>query len=238
MSGTDHHYDETKEEFSSLEEVSDMLTERAEAEWIATVPWDKGPVFKPHVDGMVERLLEEKKVVEFFDPTPPYAGEELFSAQSLLVSKGGIQIRFDVEEINEELIRYLALHPEKMRDLPSRKFEELVAELFKDKGYDVELTPKTKDGGFDIRAFNRSDTGRLLTLVECKRYSEQNKVEVAIVRALHGVVQSEKASCGIIATTSTFTRGAKAFREKHEYQMHLADFSILENWLRSFKTKP
>jgi restriction system protein len=187
---------------------------------------------------MVERLLEEKKVVEFFDPTPPYAGEELFSAQSLLVSKGGIQIRFDVEEINEELIRYLALHPEKMRDLPSRKFEELVAELFKDKGYDVELTPKTKDGGFDIRAFNRSDTGRLLTLVECKRYSEQNKVEVAIVRALHGVVQSEKASCGIIATTSTFTRGAKAFREKHEYQMHLADFSILENWLRSFKTKP
>jgi hypothetical protein len=237
MSGTDHRYNETKEEFGSLEEVRDMLTDKAEAEWINTVPWDKGPVFEPNVDGMVERLLEEKKIIEFFEPTPPYAGEELFSAQNLLVSKGGVKIQLDVEEINDELIRYLALHPEKMRELSPRKFEELIAELYRSKGYDVELTPKTKDGGFDLRAFYRSDTGRLLTLVECKRYSTQNKVEVEIVRALHGVVQSEKATCGMIATTSTFTRGAKAFREKHEYQMHLADFAILQNWLKCFKIK-
>jgi hypothetical protein len=35
----------------------------------------------------------------------------------------------------------LAKHPEKMQDLTPRKFEELVAALFRAKGYDVELTP-------------------------------------------------------------------------------------------------
>ena len=197
-----HRFNETKEEFSSLDEIRDMLTEKAEAEWINTVPWDKGPVFEPNVEGMVERLLEEKKIVDFFDPKLPYAGEELFTAEQLLVPRGGFVARVDVEEINDELFRYFATHPERMRDMPPRKFEEFVAELFKAKGYDVELTPKTKDGGFDIRAFSRSDTGSLLTLIECKRYAEQQKVQVGIVRELYGVVDDQRATCGIIAKHS------------------------------------
>jgi hypothetical protein len=238
MSGTDHRFNDVREEFTSLEEVQRMLTEKAEAEWINTVPWDKGPVFEPNVEGMVERLLEEKKIFEFFYPKPPYTGEELFSAKQLLIPAASMVARIDLENINDELFRYFAAHPERMRDMPPRKFEELMAELFKAKGYDVELTPKTKDGGFDIRAYTRSDIGSLLTLIECKRYGEEQKVQVGVVRELHGVVDDQRANRGIIATTSTFTRGAKAFRDKHEYRMHLMDITNIQDWLKTLKVRP
>ena len=82
----------------------------------------------------------------------------------------GLILRIDLTEINDELIKYLAQHPEKMHDMAPRKFEELVAAIFRAKGYTVELTPATRDGGFDVRAFHRNDIGLFLTLIECKRY--------------------------------------------------------------------
>jgi restriction system protein len=119
-----------------------------------------------------------------------------------------------------------------MRDLAPRRFEELVAELFRDKGYDVELTPPSKDGGIDIIAVSRSDVGSAMTLIECKRYAESNRVGVDIVRGLYGVVEEQKASRGQIVTTSYFTKGAKAFRDKVPYRLGLADFDLLSAFLR------
>lgn len=47
----------------------------------------------------------------------------------------------------------------------ANKFEELVAELFKSKGYDVQLTPRTRDGGvktgFDFSFTNQVVQGNL-----------------------------------------------------------------------------
>lgn len=96
-----------------------------------------------------------------------------------------------------------------MTRLTPRKFEELVAELFRGKGYDIELTPPTADGGFDIRAVHRQAVGTAMVLIECKRYS-QKKAGLGVVRGLYGVVESERATRGIIATTSVFTRGRSA----------------------------
>ncbi|MEI8136769.1 MAG: hypothetical protein WCH21_05515, partial [Bacteroidota bacterium] len=50
------------------------------------------------------------------------------------------QLQIDLNEINDELIAYLAKHPEFLRQLHHRKFEELIAEIFRNKGYDVTLT--------------------------------------------------------------------------------------------------
>ena len=122
-----------------------------------------------------------------------------------------------------------------MRDLAPRQFEELIAELFKDKGYDVEVTPRTRDGGLDIRAIQRSDIGTFLTLVECKRYASTKPISVDIVRALYGVTESEHATMGIIATTSYFTGPAKSFQDKNKYRLHLADFEKLKTWLNAYK---
>ena len=238
LSGEDHRFNRTLEEFTRIEDLQRKLVDKAEAEWINYVPYDKWPVFEPNVEAMVQDLLERSKIVEFFDPPAvPLDGDELFSAKDFVVPAGGILLRIDLEKINEELIRYLASHPEAMREMHPRKFEELVAELFRHKGYEVELTPPTRDGGFDIRAYYRSDTGTFLTLIECKRYGAHKPVSVDIVRGLYGVVTNARATRGLVATTSTFTKDAKAFQAQNEYQLHLADYSIIQNWLADFKAK-
>jgi len=97
-------------------------------------------------------------------------------------------------------------------------------------GYDIKLTPVTRDGGFDMYAAKRESIGSFLYLVECKRYTPPQKVGIRMVRELHGVVQQKKANAGIIVTTSFFTANAKEFQQKSKYQMQLVDFFEFKKW--------
>jgi restriction endonuclease Mrr len=195
-------------------------------------------VFDSTVSGMVQDLADTHGVLEFFDRVkPPSEGEELGTARDLIVPRGRLILEVDVSEINDELIKYLAQHPEKMQDLAPRKFEELVAAIFLAKGYTVELTPATRDGGFDMRAFHRNDVGIFLTLIECKRYGRKRPVSVEVVRGLYGVTVNEKATTGLIVTTSSFTRDAKSFQDQNKYRIQLADHADLQAWLRDHKRK-
>ena len=141
-------------------------------------------------------------------------------------------IRLDIITINEELLRTLDREIHRARDLSPRKFEELVSELLARQGYTVELTPASKDGGKDIYAAKRDDLGTFLYLVECKKYALDNPVGVEIVRALHGTVQAERATAGILVTTSVFTRGARDFQRHLQHQLSLRDYIELHKWVR------
>ena len=236
-SGIDHRFNSFQEGFTSAENLRQRLTDIGESEWLAYAPFEGGEaVFDPNVDSIVEAIMERHDVEGFFERvTPPDIGDGLATARELTPPKAGLIIQFDVTSINDELVRYFAKHPEKMHELAPRKFEELVAELFKDMGYDVELTPKSKDGGFDIRAFRRDDIGTCLTLIECKRYGPKNPVSVEVVRGLYGVSVSEGATTGIIVTTSRFTKGAKSFQSQNKYKIHLADLDNIKLWLTGYK---
>lgn len=142
-------------------------------------------------------------------------------------------IRLTVCEVNAEVLAYLRAHPEAMRDLPSRKFEQLIAELLTRRGYNVELTPCTRDGGFDMYAAQNTSLGRFLFLVECKRYRPPKKVGVVPVRSLYGVVQEKRATAGVIATTSYFSNDARTFQGTVEHQLKLHDYVVLQEWLAS-----
>jgi hypothetical protein len=67
-------------------------------------------------------------------------------------------------------------------------------------------------------------------LIECKRYAPSHKVGVELVRALYGVRMHEKATKGILATTSTFTHGAKAFFNDHLWELEPRDFDGVVDW--------
>lgn len=135
-------------------------------------------------------------------------------------------------EVSEEVLRWLADDPRRARTLSPRDFERVVAELLSRQGYSVELTPATRDGGFDIRAASDSALGSFLYLVECKKYAEDRPVGVGIVRSLHGVVHATGATAGVLVTTSNFTRTAVEFRRTIEHQMTFRDFQDLAKWLR------
>jgi len=137
-----------------------------------------------------------------------------------------------VELVSSALIDYFAREPQHLRELPPRKFEELVADLLARDGYEVHLTPQSKDGGRDILATRNDQPVPQLLLVECKRYGPNNPVGVHLVRALYGVVQRERATAGLLASTSRFTRGALAFQQSVPYHLSLKDYESIVAWLR------
>jgi restriction system protein len=146
------------------------------------------------------------------------------------------EIIAEVKEVNDELLHLIKADPKAIYSLGSRKFEEVVAEILIRQGYYVELTSASKDGGFDMYAARKESLGEFLYLVECKKYAPGHKVGVQIVRALHGVVQQKRATAGVIATTSFFTKGAKEFRQEVTHQLQLADYVELQNWLSGLIT--
>jgi hypothetical protein len=147
------------------------------------------------------------------------------------------EIRLEFAHINDELIKYLSKKPELLYTIDSRKFEELVAELFKDKGYEVTLTPRTRDGGKDIYAVHNNQFGSFLYVVECKRYASTNKVGVEAVRGLYGVKQAERASQGIFITTSSYTKTALDFANPLKYELSLNDYNNLQQWINDYKKR-
>lgn len=121
-------------------------------------------------------------------------------------------------------------NPEELLELNPRQFAELVAEIWKRFGYLVELTSRTRDGGRDVIALKESEAN-LRFLIECKRYARGNKVGVGIVRELYGVKTDEKATKGILATTSSFTRSAKDFCSRHLWELEARDFDGVVDWI-------
>lgn len=139
-----------------------------------------------------------------------------------------------VPDIADEILHHIIRSPARLYELPSRKFEELIAGIFHKNGYKVTLTPETRDGGFDILAI-RNDAlgGDHLHLIECKRYAAHRKIDVGIVRSLLGVVHSNDAHKGHLVTTSFFTPDAMAFTNHNRSQLLLSDYHKVVNWLRS-----
>lgn len=172
------------------------------------------------------QLLESLQGFEYSGILDP-AGRPLPPAASL-----SPKLIVSVENTNHNILEQLRRDPRKFWELSPRKFEEIVAELLTGLGYEVQLTPFSGDGGFDMYAAKSDAIGRFLFLVECKRYVPPGKVGIQVIRSLHGVVQQKNANAGIVATTSFFTKGAKEFQSTLKHQLHLNDYFALQSWLK------
>jgi restriction system protein len=175
---------------------------------------------------------------EFLNQVSDFQQPGILGPDGKPIRRGSLEesrIVTDVTGVNDELLRIFRSRPELLRSLPPRRFEEVIAQILTKLGYTVTLTPASGDGGFDVYAAKKEALGSFLFLVECKRYVPPNKVGVEIVRSLHGVVQSSKATAGIIATTSFFTSGAHEFQSRNEHQLHLKDYLDLQEWLKQIR---
>lgn len=149
-----------------------------------------------------------------------------------LSNKAKQQVRLHVENLNREFIAYATKHPEILHELTPFQFEELIADVLKDMGCEIQLTPKTRDHGRDILAVFPSPVGKLLTIVECKRYKPQNKIGVDIVeRFLYTIDRTDNASCGLIATTSSFSEDVNKIARDLPYKLKLKDFEGIRDWI-------
>lgn len=140
----------------------------------------------------------------------------------------------EIVSATDLLVERLRKTPNEIYQLSPRKFEELVAALLEDMGWEVYLTQQTRDGGRDILAYLHTDLGRLLCLVEAKRYNPGRPVGVELVRTLYGTLCDEQANSAMLVTTSYFTRGAREFQKKHVYQLALKEYQDVAAWIKKY----
>ena len=99
------------------------------------------------------------------------------------------------------------------------------------------LTQQTRDGGSDIIVTYSLGGMPYLVLIECKKYSPNNKVGVSLVRSFLGVQMDQKANKGVIVTTSTFTRDARVFAERQNHLITLLDYNDLLDMMRNNRNR-
>jgi transcriptional regulator with XRE-family HTH domain len=93
----------------------------------------------------------------------------------------------------------------------------------------------------DVSGVHRTYIGHLETnlriLIEYKRYHPTKKVGVELVRALYGVKTHEHASKAILATTSSFTRGAENLFHAHQWELEPRDYRGVLDWINDVKIR-
>jgi restriction system protein len=102
-----------------------------------------------------------------------------------------------------------------LRDLPWKRFEDLVAEVYRRQGYSVQETLSGgADGGVDLVLRRNGET----SLVQCKRWSGK-PVPVQTVRELYGVLTDRRAASAKLIATTSFTQDAVAFARNKPIQL-------------------
>lgn len=182
------------------------------------------------------------EVIRGFSDIEIYFDDEFYSfdEESLLYVPEEKKIITDLCSGVSALLNEVHKAPEIIYSITSRQFEELIAHIFSLHGFVVELTKKTRDGGRDIIAIKSELDIRLKYLIECKRYSMENPVNVELVRALYGVQIQEGANKSVLATTSRFTADAKKFAKNKnttEWAMDLKDINDIRQWVSSAANK-
>jgi restriction endonuclease Mrr len=201
-------------------------------------------------NAVISHLTRNKKAAEYISMGPDMneaaferamIGAEVINhfhnkTQSLTPQPKEGHVSIVKDEINAELIRYFAKHPHKIHDIEANKFEKLVAELIKDMGYDVYLTPQSRDGGRDIIAvMNVPSNDQIVTIVECKRHRADRPIGIEIVKSfLFTLREQDKANAGWIVTTSTFSTEAINEQKKYKWQLSLKDNKNLADWCSNY----
>lgn len=179
-----------------------------------------------------------------FDDDPGALGEERLEALlASLVTAPGILVSGDeapevskaalvsFQKVSDSVHREFIEHPERLAEMHWRDFERLVADLFDRNGWKVTLTPARGDRGVDLYVARHSNLGKLLYVIECKRHRLDRPIGPDLVRQLRGVVDREKATAGILVTTSTFSKGALEEQKTLPMQLLLRDGHDVQAWL-------
>lgn len=102
-----------------------------------------------------------------------------------------------------------------IRQLSWQRFEELIAEAYRRRGFSATITGGGgADGGVDVILRKESET----VLIQCKHW-KTFKVDVPKVRELLGVVTATSADRGILITSGKFTSAAKQFADGNRLEL-------------------
>ncbi len=171
-----------------------------------------------------------KKVLE---PIQEVMEKDKKDVEKIIEFPDNFSIGIITTKVDEDLIRYFSEHPEEMKTMNRRLFEEMIAELFSGFGYEVELTKQTRDGGIDIIAIKNLEAS-VKYIIQAKRPESGNPVRVGPVRALYWVKHREKATKAILATTTYFTKDAKMEFRDRVWELELKEYEGILGWINDY----
>jgi len=136
-------------------------------------------------------------------------------------------LQFSINDANiglSELGSYLKNNYSDIYNISSKRFEDLISDLYSTIGYEVIMTKRTRDKGADLILME--DHKKKPIIVECKRYSSKRSVGIGHVQRLVGAKISYKAREAILVTSSYFSKPAinEAFHyEEIHHKVNLID---------------
>jgi restriction system protein len=154
--------------------------------------------------------------------------EDLFRSEGLPVQDGTF---FD-----QRYIDFINRNFERIDEINWRKFEALTAEYFVRQGCEVDIGPGRNDDGVDLRVWPSKDSSDKppAIIIQCKRQKAQ--IPKVIVKSLYADIVDEKATSGLVVTTSRLSPGAKAVCDARKYPISSADRETIRQWVRGMRS--
>lgn len=119
-----------------------------------------------------------------------------------------------------------------LSEMKWRDFEELIGALLESEGWRVKVTRASKDGGIDVVALKSDDTlGEIYSVWQAKKNCSTNKVQLEEVKALSATRDDERATKGIMVTTSRLTRGAIEWIKRDIYRLGYKEHDHIKRWI-------
>lgn len=144
----------------------------------------------------------------------------------------GVLKKLDLSDVStpvSQVKNYLLARYEARKELHPQLFEETVGSVFRDHGYDADVTTYSNDGGIDVILKKSEET----IGVQVKRYAD--RIQVEQIRAFAGALLLSDIPRGIFVTTSDFSSGAIGAAGRYSskgYRIELVDANRFYDYLR------
>ena len=207
---TGHHInDECGEDIASLEQRL-----RSEQEFL-NLQEELG-------DGIKKRIETEARIADLQQKLDAKHEQQRKEENARDLEDSIIELNFEQHEFDYDETDYDGV-PEPAVDLETMtpdEFEALVARLYEQMGYDVALTPSSRDGGVDLYAGRENEAGVEEIAVQCKHYTRSGPIGPAEARALLGVVNDQKRLArGVLVTSGSFSADCQEFAERNRIDL-------------------
>lgn len=152
-----------------------------------------------------------------------------FSGPHIVLPKPTIIVVSDWDAICREI----AHSPDILYQLHWKRFEDLLGRLLDRFGWEIEPMGYTKDDGIDIIAVRKvvPDVD-IRMMIQCKRFSPDNKVGVEFVKQLWATKMEHGFHQAMLATTSSFTKAA--LDKAGLWKLELRDHQAMVNWCMKY----
>jgi HJR/Mrr/RecB family endonuclease len=144
-----------------------------------------------------------------------------------------------LEQATTELMRWLSDRPTDIDRVHHRTFEAIVGEMIRECGWTIELTKRTRDGGYDIMCLQTDVAGTSVKVViETKLYRFGRKVGLATVDRLAGAALRDGADVALAVTNSHFSGDVwKRWQHRVNRELSLVDREELLDWLSAGRAR-